>query len=174
MAKLYRITRELRRRLKRPLGTLIEVEQPTIDDVNPLIAESTMMASVGDATTENLIRIGVIPAIQIVDGREKRAARKLPKEAQKSILKVKNPAGTISSDAITAIEKSFSLPQPVRILVYGEEDLLAIPLVAMCPEGSVVFYGQPKKGLVAVKVDSRKKKRALSILKEIGAKKKTW
>jgi len=171
LAKLFRIAGDLRRRLKRPLGIVIEVKHPTIDDVKPLIAEVTMVASVGDATTENLIRIGVIPTIQIVDGREERKSRKLPKEAQKTLLKVKNPAGAISRDAIIAIEKSFSLPQPVRILVDGEEDLLALPLVAMCPEGSVVFYGQPKKGLVAVKVDDRKKRRALSILKEIGAKK---
>jgi len=161
----------VRSRLKRPLGTIIEAERPSINDVNSLIAESTVVASVGDATTENLIRLGVIPAVQIVDGREKRKARKLPEKAQKTLLKVKNPASTISSDAIDIIEKSFSLPQPVRILVDGEEDLLALPLVAKCPEGSVVFYGQPKRGLVAIKVNSRKKREALSILKEIGVKK---
>jgi uncharacterized protein (UPF0218 family) len=171
LAKLYRITKELRTRLKRPLGTIVKVERPTINDVNHLIAEGTMIASVGDTTTENMIRIGVIPAIQIVDGREKRKVRRLPKEAHKTLLQVRNPAGTISSDAIEVIERSFSLPQPVRILVDGEEDLLALPLTAICPEGSVVFYGQPKKGLVAIKVNRRKRQKALSILKEIGAKK---
>lgn len=169
MPKLHRITKELRRKLKRPLGGLIETEKPTIDDIKELIAESTMIASVGDATTENLLKIGVIPSIQIVDARERREERRVPKETQKALLRISNPAGSISSDAINAIKKSFLLPQPVRILVDGEEDLLAIPLVAMSPEGSVVFYGQPKRGLVAVIVNKRKRKSVISMLKEIGA-----
>ena len=127
-----------------------------------------LIATVGDASTENLIRIGIIPSIQIVDGWERREKRKLPKSAQKAELRVKNPAGVITRESLNALKGAFTLPRPVRILVDGEEDLLTLPLLAMSPEGSVIFYGQPKKGLVAVQVNKRRKERAKKMLKEIG------
>ncbi len=164
----YRVTKELRRRLKRPLGKIIESSRPTLQEVSPLIAESTSIATVGDASTENLIRIGIIPSVQIVDGKERREERKLPKPAQKTELRVRNPAGMLTQESLNALKRAFVLPQPVRILVDGEEDLLTLPLVAISPEGSIVFYGQPKKGLVAVQVNKRKSNRAKKMLRDIG------
>ncbi len=164
----YRVTKELRRRLKRPLGKIIESSRPTLQEVSALIAESTSIATVGDASTENLIRIGIIPSVQIVDGKERREERKLPKSAQKTELRVRNPAGMLTQESLNVLKRAFVLPQPVRILVDGEEDLLTLPLVANSPEGSIVFYGQPKKGLVAVQVNRRMKERAKKMLKEIG------
>lgn len=164
----YRVTKELRQRLKRPLGKIIESSRPALKEVSPLIAESTLIATVGDASTENLIRIGIVPSIQIVDGRERREKRKLPKSVQKTDLRVRNPAGVLTQESLNALKRAFRLPQPVRILVDGEEDLLTLPLIAMSPEGSVVFYGQPKKGLVAVQVNKRRSNRAKRMLREIG------
>lgn len=174
MAKQHRITKELRRKLKRPLGKVIEGEHPSLNDVSLLLAESTMVCSVGDATTENLVKLGVVPAIQIVDGKEKRKKRRLPSKAHKTTLRASNPAGTITKESMEAIKRAFQLPQPVRILVDGEEDLLTIPLVQMSPEGSTIFYGQPNKGLVAVKVNKRMKEKVKYILKEIGVDTKSY
>ena len=39
------------------------------------------------------------------------------------------------------------------IVVDGEEDLLALPAIALAPLTSVILYGQPDEGLVIVKVD---------------------
>ena len=39
------------------------------------------------------------------------------------------------------------------MLVEGEEDLLTLVAVLKAPENSLVVYGQPHEGVVAVKVD---------------------
>ena len=168
LATEYKLTKRLRQRLRRPLGKIIESERPTLREVSPLIADSVLIATVGDASTKNLIRIGIIPSIQIVDGWERREKRKLPRSAQKAELRARNPAGVITRESLNVLKGAFTLPRPVRILVDGEEDLLTLPLLAMSPEGSVIFYGQPKKGLVAVKVNKRRKERAKKMLRELG------
>jgi uncharacterized protein (UPF0218 family) len=61
------------------------------------------------------------------------------------------------------------MPFPVRIVVSGEEDLLALPLFAMVPNGSVVLYGQPLEGMVIVRIDEKIRWKARDLLHRIGA-----
>jgi hypothetical protein len=56
----------------------------------------------------------------------------------------------------------------VQVLVEGEEDLLALPLFAMAPDGSVVLYGQPLEGLVVVRITQAKKNQAKNLMDRIG------
>jgi hypothetical protein len=44
-----------------------------------------------------------------------------------------------------------------RIIVEGEEDLAVIPLICLLPENSLVVYGQPDEGVVAIRVTEDKK-----------------
>jgi GTP-dependent dephospho-CoA kinase len=60
-------------------------------------------------------------------------------------------------------------PFPVRVFVYGEEDMLALPLFIMVPDGSVVLYGQPLEGMVIVKVNEDIRRKAQYLLDEIRA-----
>ena len=61
-----------------------------------------------------------------------------------------------------------SVTNPVRVIVEGEEDLLALPIFLLVPYGSVVLYGLPFKGIVIVKVDFKKRKRAKDLMESLG------
>ena len=54
--------------------------------------------------------------------------------------------------------------KPIQILVKGEEDLAALPAIAMAPLSSVIIYGLPDKGAVLVRVTESKKKEIQSLL----------
>jgi uncharacterized protein (UPF0218 family) len=75
-----------------------------------------------------------------------------------------NPAGTISQEAITILKKSLSCAFPVRIIVQGEEDMLALPVFVFAPTGALVLYGQPKKGLVIVKITPTVQRKAKDLM----------
>ena len=61
-----------------------------------------------------------------------------------------------------------SSTNPVRVIVEGEEDLLALPIFLLVPYGSIVLYGQPLKGIVIVKIDSKTRKRAKDLMESLG------
>jgi hypothetical protein len=44
--------------------------------------------------------------------------------------------------------------KPSKIIVDGEEDLLAIPMFAHLPKNSVLVYGQPNEGMVLTRINS--------------------
>lgn len=65
---------------------------------------------------------------------------------------VQNSAGSITPELARSIQKLLrsDLTKPRYLFVQGEEDLSAIPAVLLAPLGSVVYYGQPKIGLVEI------------------------
>jgi len=52
--------------------------------------------------------------------------------------------GYIAHEAIRILQRWFDAPKtPYLIEIDGEEDLLALPVIAQAPVGSAVYYGQP-------------------------------
>ena len=161
----YRLTPSLRRRLKAPLGRLFPPVEIRGDEFMALVARASLVVTVGDRATETLQEaMGRSPDVFVVDGMERRSAREIPKIAHASTVKARNPAGGITRAAMAAVKKAFAGPKPAMVLIDGEEDLLTIPAVVDAPANSVVFYGQPLEGLVAVEVDERSKESASKIL----------
>jgi GTP-dependent dephospho-CoA kinase len=78
---------------------------------------------------------------------------------------VKNPQGTISEEALEAVQKALESDKHVHIIVDGEEDLLTLIAVLCAPEKSLVVYGQPHEGIVVVKVTAKKKAETMEFLK---------
>jgi hypothetical protein len=78
-----------------------------------------------------------------------------------------NPAGIISDKAIEVLQKALEATSPIRVKVQGEEDLLALPLFAMAPKGSVVLYGQPLEGIVLVNITEEKQNQAKEVMNKI-------
>ena len=154
----------LRADLKRPLGVLLKDVDATKENIQKNIPTNSVIISVGDATTEKLIKYGIIPSLQIVDGLEKRVKKELPSANVKTSLSCFNPAAEITTQSIDTIKKAFQSPKPVRITVAGEEDLLVLPVCVFAPENSVVFYGQPNEGLVIVKINPQIRNKAQSIM----------
>lgn len=163
----YRLSEDLRKVLKQPFGPLLPNTKVNHNEIHKRLNKDKMIITVGDATTEILIKMGIIPSVQIVDGKEMRYARPLPESQFKTKIEVQNPAGFISKDSIEAIITSIKAKKPVRIIVEGEEDLLTLPCIIFFPIGSVVLYGQPKKGMVIVKVDGKSKRNAITLMKKM-------
>jgi GTP-dependent dephospho-CoA kinase len=159
-----RLPENLREDLKKPLGQLLKDSEITKDIILKNIGQNAFLITVGDATTEKMIKFGIIPSLQIVDSLEKRQQRKLPEGVVKTSLSCNNPPAEITDDSITVTKQAFGMDTPVRIIVKGEEDLLVLPVVLYAPENSIVMYGQPNEGLVIVKINEEIRNKAKGIM----------
>ena len=160
-----KLPENLRKQLKIPLGDLIKEEDVNKENILSKISPESIVISVGDKTTENMILFGVIPQIQVIDGLEKRNQRNIPIDKTiRTELTCKNPSGEITEESIQTIQNAFSCEHPVRIIVKGEEDLLVIPVCIFAPENSIVMYGQPNEGLVFVHVTPEMQAKVQKIL----------
>jgi uncharacterized protein (UPF0218 family) len=148
------LPKERRHLFREPFGELF----PDVASAIPRLARRTVY-SVGDVVTHNLHKNGIEPAISIIDGHTMRSPCTKNAPCTGRILNVKNPAGTITEDLIAGISDAIANP-PATIYVSGEEDLAVIPLVIAAPEGVVVLYGQPHKGVVVRTVDREAKEKA--------------
>ena len=126
-----------------------------------------MIIAVGDVTVLALEERGHIPRIAVIDGCTKRqewsAASRINLENSKRFYAV-NPAGTLTLSMYEACQNAMAWDGPTVIDVEGEEDLSPIPLILICPLGTVIMYGQPGEGLVVRRVDLAAKSRARRFL----------
>ena len=144
---------DLRDQIKTPLGVLISDNDPNKENIIKKISAESIIITVGDRTTENILQLGLKPQIQIIEGLEKRNQCIVPTDdTVNTKLSCRNPPGEITEESIQVIQKAFSCEPPVRITVDGEEDLLVIPVCIHAPENSIVMYGQPNEGLVIVTI----------------------
>ena len=149
---------EHRKLFQEPFGDLYR----NLDEIIQKISGSTVY-TVGDVVTHNLQKKGITPAIAVVDGYTMRSpCRRMP-VVHGECIRVKNPAGTLTDDLIRALDHAIRHP-PVTVIVDGEEDLAVIPLVIAAPEGAIVLYGQPHRGVVLRVVDPEAKKTARDFL----------
>ena len=162
---ILNLTENLRSELKAPLGRLVLETDSEQEEIIKKTHANSIIITVGDATTEKLLKMGLVPFLQIIDGQEKRVKREIiPSESILTELSCTNPAGKISHDSISTIKKAFESKSPVRITVDGEEDLLVIPVCLHAPENCVVMYGQPNEGLVIVDVSQEIKDKVQKIV----------
>jgi len=155
----------LRDQLKNPLGNLISDNDLNKENIIKEISVESVLITVGDRTTENMLQLGLKPQIQIIDGLEKRNRRVVPTDdAVNTNLSCRNPPGEITEESIQVIQKAFSSEPPVRITVDGEEDLLVLPVCMHAPKNSVVMYGQPNEGLVLIHVTPEMQAKVQKIL----------
>jgi uncharacterized protein (UPF0218 family) len=98
--------------------------------------------------------------VKIFDGRVKR--KKIKKILSYS-LKCKNPRGTIQKEVWKIIKKA--IKENKNVFVEGEEDLLVIPAVLLAPKNSLVVYGFLKRGICAIKVNQKMKRKIKKLLK---------
>ena len=168
MTIAYSLTPELRVKLKKPLGTLI---RGSFLDTMKIFKDMTekekpaIVISVGDTVSKNLVENSVLPRVLIVDNRVmRRSIQPIPLAAEETI-RVKNSPGTITEEAVTAIQKALKNNRHVKIVVDGEEDSLTLIAVLYAPENSFVVYGQPHEGVVVVKATPEKKAEIAEILK---------
>jgi len=161
-----RLPESLRENLKWPLGPLVQGP-----DVLTALGTASPVVSVGDFCTLDLIARGRTPDVCLVDFKTKRQEDPELRDAfsrvRAKILRLKNPAATITAEAWPVLSEAFKSEERVRVEVQGEEDLLALVCIALAPETAAVLYGMPGQGVVVVRADHAAKSRVLDILRRM-------
>ena len=158
----------LRNELKIPLGKLILDSSSEKENYIRSVYSEKVVITVGDATSELLIKLGLIPLLHIIDGQEKRMKRSPPlADSINTELTVKNNPGEISPESFDLIKNIFEQKPPIRLLVDGEEDLLVLPVCLFAPENSVVMYGQPNEGLVIAEITDEVRAKVQKIVNQM-------
>lgn len=150
----------LRKKLKRPLGKVVSFE--SLEKVLKQRRPAHGLIAVGDVTGKRLMDAGIRPWIWIYDGIERRERVKwrIPLPTHAAV----NPHGMITESLIAAVRDVFKSKKESRIYVKGEEDLAGLCCIAEAPIGAVIVYGQPRKGVVVVPVNRKKKDWARTLL----------
>lgn len=169
---------ELRDELRKLHGVLypgngVETTKEIIRNLN----DYALLITVGDIVTFNILSEGLVPDISFVDDRTKRSpasdmVMKGTRHAHFKIISIENPPGIITEELLHETEKAMGSDTPVQIFIRGEEDLAALPAIAMAPISSVIIYGLPDKGAVLVRVTLEKKQEIQSFLNKMKCKEK--
>jgi uncharacterized protein (UPF0218 family) len=160
------LTSELRKELKKPQGLLIDGPfEETMKRLKELIEEEkpSLIVSVGDVVSRNMIEHGIPLNVLIVDNKVMRKPIQPITVDTDQTLYAKNPPGTITDEAWAAIRSAIEQKGKTRVMIDGEEDLLTLVAVLSAPEDALVVYGQPHVGIVVVKVteETREKMRRI-------------
>jgi hypothetical protein len=168
MPTRYNLTPELRVKLKQPLGTLIRGSfTETTKRFSEMMSreQPSSIVAVGDTVSKNIAKNHIVAKLSIIDNKcMRRNVRSTPLATEKTF-HIKNPQGTISEEAVAAVQEALQSNQHSKIVVEGEEDLLTLIAIMNAPQDSFVLYGQPHEGMVVVKVTQGKKKEISEILK---------
>lgn len=166
---MLKLPKSLRKELKKPFGDLHKsldlIEIPLRKQLN----EEKLIIAIGDVTSKNLVKIGIIPQICIVDNLTQREPIKHNLNHTKNIKYVDNPAGVLTEEFIELCCNSINeatKENPLLIEVNGEEDLAVLPCIINSPKDTFILYGQPNEGVVLVKVE-KAYKMALNYYKQL-------
>ncbi|MEM3278334.1 MAG: DUF359 domain-containing protein [Thermoplasmata archaeon] len=153
---------KLRKELSIASGILIQTE-----DLKNYLSDSDTVYSVGDMTTDTLLKNGYKPKIAIFDNKTKRGPANIEpfKAYYQQIKKVCNPQGKISLELWNVIKEAIESDTYTAIEVDGEEDLAALPCIYMAKDNVKVIYGIPNMGMNMIIVDQKIKKIVEKILK---------
>ena len=162
----FRLTEELRHKLKQPLGKLIKGnEEITLESLKKIVEKINpkLIISVGDIVSRSILKIPVLVNVRIIDNRAMRKNLEFFDFKNKKTFHAHNPAGSIEIMAWQAIKEAIK-SEDALVIIDGEEDLLALVAVIESPNNSLVIYGQPKEGIVVIKVDETTKREAKEII----------
>ncbi|NLE03817.1 MAG: DUF359 domain-containing protein [Crenarchaeota archaeon] len=170
MTVSYRISENTRLKFKDPFGELIQgTPEVTMKKLEQIVKQQNppKLIAVGDIVSRNIYKANILMQVAIIDNQSLREKVDSIIFPQKTIIHLNNPQGTITKEAIAVMEDILKNDKEVQIVVEGEEDLLTLIAVLFAPENSLVIYGQPREGIVIVKVTLDKKLRVKKILEEI-------
>lgn len=171
------ITEQVRTYVKRPFGSLLQNNVVRRDSGLARMTQSPYLITVGDITTKTFNNFSLNQDISAIDfkvARQKEFSgiKELGFSGGEKIFRVKNPAGCLTSGLFKTVSKIFKLKkgnQRIILQIGGEEDLCVLPLILIAPLGSMIFYGQPKEGVVKVEVSEETKEVAYDLVGQFKA-----
>jgi uncharacterized protein (UPF0218 family) len=163
------LQKDRRKCLKKPLGELWTSEvDVNVKHLKKYIEEKKppCFASVGDFVSYHVLEAGLNPNLVVVDNRIMREPIK-SLELNREYVRVVNKPGTISAESQLVLKSLVETCKHTAVIVDGEEDLLALPLMAYMPLNSIIVYGQPGEGMVVIKLTIEKKKWAMDFMNKM-------
>jgi uncharacterized protein (UPF0218 family) len=165
----FALTEKTRIRLKHPLGQLIiGSPEQTMPRLQELIRQKkpTKICVIGDFLTQKTLEYDLDVDLWLFDGKVMRhpVPNYMPPEIDYET--IHNPPGTLSTESVKVI-KSITYDRPRAIFVQGEEDLLALLVIKYAPLNSLVLYGQPHVGVVAIIVTENMKSEVHNLLEQM-------
>ncbi len=123
-----------------------------------------LIVAVGDMVSKNMTESRIPVHVMVVDNKILREDIKPIQVKAKTTLHVKNPPGALTPEAWTTFQEALKQTQPTKVVVEGEEDLFTLVAMVLAPDKSLVVYGQPNEGLVAVIVNKETRRKVQLIL----------
>ncbi len=157
----WRIPEGKRDLFKEVIGRPVDIEE---------IRNANMTVTVGDVVSLTVREAGIVPALAVYDGyterREMTGFAVLVGRLGLEETVVANPAGTITRELDDAVRNALE-NGPALIRVEGEEDLALMPVIRHAPDGAMIVYGWPGKGMMAVIDDEAVRSRIETLWKEM-------
>lgn len=140
----------------RPMGSIVAVANHSVRD---------LVAVVGDYALSQFLFNEWSYQVGVYDGKTQREpfVDKLLSKI-KPTLKITNPAGAISGEAFEKLS-ALDFSEKQHVLVEGEEDLITAALILTLPLSSILYYGQPNKGMVKLTINEELKDKVWQTLK---------
>lgn len=162
MAPRLCLPQEIRRDFARPRGLIYS------GDITPRLTGASKLICVGDVVSAFCARAGSENITLVVDGKTRRSeATPIIHLESYKIIRVSNPPGGLTSEAINKMHECASSGGKCLIIVNGEEDMLALPAIASAPLNSLVVYGVPGVGAAIIRVTGYTRVEAANRLLEL-------
>ena len=149
---------ECRGRLKKPLGELIKDDRELLKRL-----KNKKIITVGDKSTQTVLKLGIKPKLAIVDYKIERRVIGYEYKGFMNKRSTDNPQGSISEKAVEKIKDCLS-NKNCLLEIKGEEDLLVLPVVIGAEEKTIILYGQPNEGIVLIESSKDKKKEISNLI----------
>ena len=153
--------------MKQPQGLLIEGPfEKVMNKLKKFIEKEKplLTISVGDIVSIHMIKHGIALDILIVDNKTMRKPIQPINVDVDQTLYAENPPGAITDEARDAIKQAIEQKGRTIVIINGEEDLLTVATVLAAPKNALVVYGQPHKGVVAIKVTEEAKEKMQRVM----------
>jgi len=155
----------LREEFQKPFGELLLNISGLSED------EKNLVITVGDVTAKAFNGKSLGQNLSVIDfrvAREKKFVhiKELDFMGDEAIFNADNPAGFVTASLFKKLAEIFKLGirEKTILQVNGEEDLAVLPLVLLVPLNTIIYYGQPNKGLVKVAVSEEVKNKAYNLI----------
>ncbi len=160
-----RLPDRLREKLANPLGPVLSTPE-----LQKELAGGKTFAACGDMVTRDSVSAGALPFLAIIDGHTERV-RSMPSQELEAAYAgrtshAKSPPGVLSEALQEAIHERVRAGGGL-IVVDGEEDLAVLSLLGEMPLGTLVIYGQPRRGVCMIKVSEDTKRFAKEIMAQM-------
>lgn len=159
---------KFRTRMREPLGSILKESE--VHDVIDGDRDKFLIA-IGDRTTQTILSEEITLKFAAIDMQVERKRVTWEKMMYDQLIHDATVHTLVSGPGYVSHEASRLIRQwsidgfPKTVLVIdGEEDLLVLPVLTQAPLDSILYYGQPGKGLVRAVVDTKLKEKAEDLL----------